>query len=104
MMATEVTVVQDSRVRIHMCCVTGSELYFSLFQRTDRSVFMCCVMGSKLNFSVFQRTDLSVFMFLSTNCYMDCTIRERILIKLHHNMKRAAAQSAASQRNVSFTL
>jgi hypothetical protein len=77
MMATEVTVVQDSRLRIHMCCVT-------------------------VRLSVSR--DLSAFVFPSTNCYVDCIIRQRILIKLHPNMKRAVAQSAASQRNVSFTL
>jgi len=76
MMATEVAVVQDSRLRIHKCCVT-------------------------VRLSVSR--DLCVFMFLSTNCYMDCIIRQRILIKLHPNMNRVVAQSAASQRNVSFT-
>jgi len=48
--------------------------------------------------------DLRLFTFLSTNCYMDCVTKERILIKLHPNMNRAAAQSAASQRNFSITL
>jgi len=48
--------------------------------------------------------DLSVLIFPSTNCYMDCIIRQRIVIKLHPNMNRAVAQSAASQINVSFTL
>jgi len=33
-MATEVAVVQDSRLRIHMCCVMGWELYFWVFQGT----------------------------------------------------------------------
>jgi hypothetical protein len=34
MMVAEVTVVQDSRLRIHMCCVMGWDLYFSVFQGT----------------------------------------------------------------------
>jgi hypothetical protein len=34
MMSTELAIVQDSRLRIHMCHVMGWELYFSVFQGT----------------------------------------------------------------------